>query len=58
MKTIENEDPKDLKSETTLWPEPHPTAKTNLIEMNREEIGKVVRNLLKLWQEIDARNLN
>jgi len=58
MKTIEHEAPKELRSEPALWPELHPTAKTNLIEMNREEIGKVARNLLKLWREIDARNLN
>lgn len=35
-----------------------PRAKTNLVEMNREEIGMVVRNWLKLMSEIDQRNSN
>jgi len=60
MKTQETIEPFSEKDPMALN-DSAPSTKTNLMEMSREELAKVGRNLLKLWKEIDersAKNLN
>ena len=58
METNTHENKSLLEQEIFESPEAQFPAKTNLLDMNREELAQASRNLLLIWKEIDDRNSN